>query len=89
MDILRSTDGLSPYRHLPWPVRSDTPITKWDLLGDEDRLAVEDAPMSPDNTEVHCACGVDVSTEGRFLRHYVLPDLRYWNLGECPSSGRV
>ena len=29
-------------------------------------------------------CGADVSTERLFSLHYVIPDYRYANLGNCP-----
>lgn len=31
-------------------------------------------------------CGEDVSTERLFSLHYVIPDPRFYNLGNCPNK---
>lgn len=31
-------------------------------------------------------CGEDVSTERLFSLHYVIPDPRFFNLGNCPNK---
>lgn len=46
--------------------------------------ASSDAPVG--NGVVTCSgCGADVSTERLFSEHYVIPDPRYYNLGNCPN----
>lgn len=37
--------------------------------------------------DVTCSeCGADVRTERLFSEHYVIPDWRYANLGNCPNK---
>ena len=39
-----------------------------------------------DDEHIHCGtCGVRFESEGDFARHYVVPDERFLNLGNCPS----
>ncbi len=34
------------------------------------------------------ACDLLLETEGDFARHFVIPDARYLNLGQCPTAPR-
>lgn len=72
----------SPHAGRQLPVRPDVPTTKWDLMTPAQRESVDNAPSG---CPVCLTCGADISTEGLFARHYVLPDLRFWNLGHCPT----
>lgn len=39
--------------------------------------------------DAQCArCGADVSTELLFSLHYVIPDYRLENVGNCPEKGK-
>lgn len=74
----------NPYAGMSLPVRPRIPTTKWDLLDGVERA---DADATPSGVADGCSgCGADVSTEGRFARHFILVDLRFWNLGECPDK---
>lgn len=77
-------DFISPYAGRMRPVRPERPTTKWDLMTPEQRAGLDGQDSGV--TGGCSGCGADVSTEGRFARHFVLPDLRYWNLGDCPDK---
>lgn len=60
------------------------PYTKWDFLTDAERKELDAAPFK--DGDGSCGrCGEALPTEGHFARHYVIPDLRYLNLGCCPT----
>lgn len=72
--------------------------TKWQIL--EARLAEARAKVAELERELAgleatpfsrgCSvCGVALPTEAAFARHFVIPDERYLNLGECPEDRRV
>src|SRR4051812_18925499 len=72
--------------------------TKWSIL--HDRLDEAQAVVNQlraqldglDNTPcgLTCTgCGQKLDTEGDFARHFIVPDSRYLNLGDCPNSPRV
>ena len=51
------------------------------------------ADVLEDLEHTHCGlscdgCGTRLETEADFARHFVLPDGRYLNLGECPHTPR-
>lgn len=86
---LLRTDGVqSPYNGTSYvPVRWPVPVTKWDLLGDAARAAYERMTIHADGGPVLCAgCAEVLVTEADFARHFVIPDLRYWNVGDCPNQ---
>ena len=66
--------------------------TKWEILterveGLEERLALEKHRLEAlENTpcNITCACGHFMATEADFAKHFVIPDQRYLNLGNCP-----
>ncbi len=86
----RSTDGRNPYAYRVIGVIPAEPVTKWDLLGDDDREAYDGMPLTDSEGGVLRCSGCDelLPTEGAFARHFVLPDLRYWNLGRCPQGAQ-
>ena len=54
--------------------------TKADLISAEQLDALDRTPFGGS-----CAsCGEILVTEGDFARHFLIPDERYLNLGECP-----
>ena len=68
--------------------------TKWDVL--TARLAEAEAKASQLRRELagldatdcglRCSgCGEVLATEGDFARHFVVADVRFLNLGECPA----
>ncbi|MEU8327327.1 hypothetical protein [Micromonospora sp. NPDC048839] len=61
-----------------------TPVTKWDLLPENVREALDAQPLG-----INCSgCSEPLPTEGAFARHFVLYDRQYLNLGYCPVKGR-
>lgn len=60
----------------------DSPLTKWDLLSDEERVWATKTSFGQDCT----SCGLVLETEADFARHFIVPDLRYFNLGTCPTK---
>jgi hypothetical protein len=87
-ELERSVDGRNPYSGRWVGFRPAEPTTKWDLLGDEDRAAYERTPLSqPDGSPVTCPhCNTPMTTEAAFAQHFVITDLRYWNVGDCPRE---
>jgi hypothetical protein len=87
-DKLERSEGFrNPYAGRMLPVRWPVPVTKWDLLGDADRESVERQTITADGMPVPCTlCEADLVTEADFARHFTIPDLRYWNLGDCPRA---
>lgn len=65
-------------------------VTKWDLITDADRDALDRTPFtdSAGNPGACAGCGEALPTEGAFARHFVLTDRRYLNLGWCPDAQR-
>jgi hypothetical protein len=63
--------------------------TKWDYLDEDERRAAN--AQSCTNSEgkyLRCGgCGTPHHTEGDFARHYRLVDIRWLNLGNCPTGG--
>ena len=59
--------------------------TKWDLITAAERRALDATPFS-DGTKGCSVCHTPLPTEGDVARHYLVPDLRYKNLGECPTK---
>lgn len=63
-------------------VNADTPLTKWNLLSDEERVWAENTPFV-----TKCSgCGVMLETEADFAKHFVISDVRLFNLGTCPNE---
>lgn len=72
-------------------------VTKWDVLvSRRDELA---AQLEAANRELRgleitrcgltCSgCGTYLETEADFAKHFVIPDIRYLNLGNCPNVTR-
>jgi hypothetical protein len=65
--------------------------SKADILiarGQEAEVAALDntpIPPRPNGEVMRCAgCGEHLPTEGAFARHFLVPDERYLNLGNCP-----
>ena len=57
----------------------EAPYTKWDLLSDGERIAYENTDFNN-----YCStCGHYLATEADFAKHYVVSDVRYFNLGSC------
>lgn len=84
---LRSIDGANPYRGFrSYPAFTDD-LTKWDLLGDADREALDRTAFkdSSGGPGACSGCRESLSTEGAIARHFTLPDARYWNVGNCPN----
>jgi hypothetical protein len=86
--IERTEDLISPYAGYRVPIVGPVPVTKWDLVGDRGRADMERTPTRPPGEPVlTCpACHAPLPTEADFARHFVIPDLRYWNLGNCPHE---
>lgn len=73
-------------------------VTKWDMIGDWERKSLDNTPhtkpevISWDPYEERrvpgwCSgCHEPLPTEGAFARHYILTDLHYTGLGECPKG---
>jgi hypothetical protein len=86
--ITRTDDPSSPYAGYLVPISGPGPATKWDMLGDRTRAYLERVPTRREYEPVMTcsACNTPLPTEADFARHFVLPDLRYWNLGDCPDA---
>lgn len=72
--------------------------TKWEILEarrDElakqlDKANRELQGLTDTPCQLHCAgCGVYLATEEDFARHFLIPDVRYLNLGRCPDKVRL
>ncbi|MDH6462078.1 hypothetical protein M2302_002253 [Micromonospora sp. A200] len=63
--------------------------TKWDLISDADRDALDRTPFTRwDGTPGECSgCGEELPTEGAFARHFLLYNRVHLNLGYCPRKG--
>jgi hypothetical protein len=60
-----------------------TSVTKWDLISEETREALEGAVCN-----LSCpGCGVLLVTEAEFAKHFRLYNPAYLNLGYCPVKG--
>lgn len=56
--------------------------TKWDLIDSEMQRG-----LRATKCDRRCSgCGVYLTTEEDFARHYVIPNERFLNLGECPNK---
>lgn len=70
--------------------------TKWDILEDRARILeiqaaqIRNELKGMDRTKcgLSCACGELLETEGDFARHFLIPDPRFLNLGDCPVMPR-
>jgi hypothetical protein len=63
-------------------------LTKWDYLMIEDRIALDQTPLS---TPTKCSapeCEVIIRNEGEFARHFIVPNPLYLNIGYCPNTSR-
>jgi len=62
--------------------------TKADLISAEELAALDRTPTSRHNVgPMKCVrCRIELATEGDFARHFLIPDERYLNLGNCPSK---
>jgi hypothetical protein len=69
----------------PSAARSTSQLQKWDLITPQERRAL-DATAFSDGTKGCSVCHTPLPTEGDFARHYLVPDRRYKNLGECPTK---
>ena len=61
------------------------PFTKWDFLSDFERKEYESITFS-DGKQSCSKCGTDLATEADFAKHYIISDVRYFNLGDCPNA---
>lgn len=57
--------------------------TKWDFISDAERAELDAFTVSG---YVCTGCGIALPTNGAFYRHFVIPDARWLNLGECPTT---
>lgn len=57
-------------------------VTKWDLIDETERAALNRIPFG----DACSGCGIMLTTEGDFARHFVLTDRRYLNLGNCRNQ---
>ena len=62
--------------------------TKADLISAEELAALDRTPITRVHGEpIKCPrCRVELATEGDSARHFLIPDERYLNLGNCPSK---
>jgi hypothetical protein len=71
--------------------------TKWEILqARADRLRKELSELEfslkwMENTNLHtlCACGEMLQTEKDFADHFLVPDERYLNLGNCKKNSTL
>ena len=68
----------------PRPPRGPRP-SYTNLITAAERRALDATPFS-DGTKGCAVCHTPLPTEGDVARHYLVPDLRYKNLGECPTK---
>ena len=84
---------------LRFRIGSPTPVkrTKWEILNAravELRAALADVEQEMrglENTRcgLSCSgCGMVLETEKDFAEHFTIPDERYLNLGNCPTTPR-
>lgn len=62
------------------------PVTRWDFLTDAERAGLAATPFTANGTGVCSKCGTALATEADFAQHFVVPDVRYLNLGQCPTA---
>lgn len=63
--------------------------TKADLISAQDLATLDRMCIMPrpNGEPMKCVrCGEILHTEGDFARHFVVPDERYLNLGNCPTK---
>ena len=78
--------GVTGHDARPRPPRGPRPsYTKWDLITAAERRALDATPFS-DGTQGCSVCHTPLPTAGDVARHYLVPDLRDKNLGECPTK---
>jgi hypothetical protein len=67
--------------------------TKWDILKEKEARLIKEledlqkdfAWMERVKTDIVCSgCGKPLETEAGFAKHFVIPDERFLNLGNCP-----
>jgi len=61
--------------------------TRWDLMTDADRASAETQPWA-DGSATCSGCDFEIFTEADFYKHFIIPDLRHYNLGYCPVKGK-
>jgi hypothetical protein len=62
--------------------RPDGRPVKWDYLSPAQMQALANTPWGPP-----CIiCGQPLPTEADFAKHFVLTDIRFLNLGNCPRD---
>ena len=56
--------------------------TKWDHLTDSQKEGYESTPCG-----LHCSgCDIYLDSEADFAKHFIIKDVRFLNLGECPNK---
>lgn len=60
------------------------PVTKWDLISEAERAALEVTPFGHPCT----ACDVHLATEADFAKHFLLYNRALLNVGYCPVAGQ-
>jgi hypothetical protein len=66
-------------------VHATPQLHEWDLITAAERRALDATPFS-DGTQGCSMCHTPPPTAGDVARHYLVPDLRDKNLGECPTK---
>jgi hypothetical protein len=68
--------------------RPDGRPTKWDFITPAERIALRKTPfLDCYNKPGACSvCGTPLPTEADFAKHFVLRDVRYLGLGDCPRD---
>ena len=61
------------------------PYTKLDFLSADERLILA-ATLFEDGKQSCSQCRTPLPTEYDFAKHYILSDVRYLNLGDCPRK---
>lgn len=70
------------------------PQTKWSILEARlielndaaNALAAEMASLARTRCDLHCSgCRAYLATEADFAKHFIVPNPRFLNLGECPQ----
>lgn len=64
---------------------SDTRQTKWTLISESERTALENTPFGG----ACSGCSEPLATEADFAKHFTIPDARFKNVGYCPEKGPV
>ena len=61
------------------------PYTKWDFLSESERETYSNQTFG--SGFMKCSgCGEKIVTEADFAKHFIIPDVRYFNLGNCPNK---